>query len=107
MLLRVQQIPRSPLFFMISIGSSGILSYYHSNSTSVPEQELMSALEFEYEEHLRVRTYLSMGQERLRAVELRRPTVKASATKMQISARIAMNINFKQLAEAWLAKTSF
>jgi hypothetical protein len=48
---------------------------------------------------------LKLGVRKI-AVELRGPTVKASATKMQISARIAMNINFKQLAEAWLAKTS-
>jgi hypothetical protein len=36
-----------------------ILSYYHSN-TSVPEQDFMSALEFEYEKHSRVRSFLSV-----------------------------------------------
>lgn len=67
-----------------------ILSYYHSN-TSVPEQDFMSALEFEYEKHSR--NLLKLGVRKI-AVELRGPTVlKASATKMQISARIAMNIN--------------
>ncbi|CAK7329411.1 unnamed protein product [Dovyalis caffra] len=42
----------SKSLFFISIGSNDLLSYYHSN-TSVPKQEFFSALEHEYEKHLK------------------------------------------------------
>ncbi|CAK7329413.1 unnamed protein product [Dovyalis caffra] len=42
----------SKSLFFISIGSNDLLSYYHSN-TSLPKQEFLSALEHEYEKHLK------------------------------------------------------